>query len=318
MSSTPPALIRAGKLVAFPTETVYGLGANALDAAAVERIFAAKGRPQTSPLIVHVDSIEMAKGLAARLARRRRDARAPLLAGPFDPGPAQTAADARHRHRRPAHGRPPHACPSPGSGVDPRRRRPHRRTQRQSLYRAVPDRRGTCARALADFVLDGGPARVGIESTVLSLVDEPLLLRPGVIPLPEIEALIGPMRVAGEPRKGPTRRRECTRATTARARRCFSGARGALAPGKRSLAANRPRNARRSARVRGGALRHPAPPGSAVARLDRRREAPRYAGVGRSARPPQARCGGHLLIHTAVSTLCGRNSTCSMRPTPNT
>src|SRR5947208_7511330 len=70
-------LIRAGKLVAFPTETVYGLGANALDAAAVERIFAAKGRPRSSPLIVHVDSIEMARELASewpdaaeRLARR--------------------------------------------------------------------------------------------------------------------------------------------------------------------------------------------------------------------------------------------------------
>src|SRR6185503_7170157 len=71
------ALIRAGKLVAFPTETVYGLGANALDAAAVERIFAAKGRPRTSPLIVHVASPEMARDLvtmwpdaAETLARR--------------------------------------------------------------------------------------------------------------------------------------------------------------------------------------------------------------------------------------------------------
>src|SRR5438309_4774358 len=69
MSSIPieqaAALIRAGRLVAFPTETVYGLGANALDAAAVERIFAAKGRPHSSPLIVHVDGIEMARTLAA-------------------------------------------------------------------------------------------------------------------------------------------------------------------------------------------------------------------------------------------------------------
>src|ERR1700687_4310918 len=54
------ALIRSGELVAFSTETVYGLGANALDAAAVEKIYAAKGRPPGSPLIVHVDSIEMA------------------------------------------------------------------------------------------------------------------------------------------------------------------------------------------------------------------------------------------------------------------
>ena len=56
---------------------------------------------------------------------------------------------------------------------------------------------------LADYVLDGGPARVGIESTVLSLVDSPLLLRPGVIPLPEIEALIGPVEVAGGPVEEP-------------------------------------------------------------------------------------------------------------------
>ena len=76
------ALIRAGKLVAFPTETVYGLGANALDPAAVERIFAAKGRPQTSPLIVHVDSIEMATDLAAQWP----DA-AETLARRYWPGP---------------------------------------------------------------------------------------------------------------------------------------------------------------------------------------------------------------------------------------
>jgi len=57
--------------------------------------------------------------------------------------------------------------------------------------------------SLADFVLDGGPARVGIELTVLSLVDVPTLLRPGVIPLPEIEAVIGPVQVAGEVGEGP-------------------------------------------------------------------------------------------------------------------
>src|SRR5579862_3325169 len=56
-------LIRQGRLVAFPTETVYGLGANALDAAAVARIFEAKGRPHTSPLIVHVATLQMARTL---------------------------------------------------------------------------------------------------------------------------------------------------------------------------------------------------------------------------------------------------------------
>src|SRR3984957_1004122 len=74
--------IRAGNLVAFPTETVYGLGANALDAEAVERIFEAKGRPRTSPLIVHVSSIEMARKLAAEWPETAQQ-----LAERFWPGP---------------------------------------------------------------------------------------------------------------------------------------------------------------------------------------------------------------------------------------
>src|ERR1700687_157316 len=76
------ALIRAGELVAFPTETVYGLGANALDPAAVDKIYAAKGRPSNSPLIVHVDSIEMARALV-----REWPQAAELLARRFWPGP---------------------------------------------------------------------------------------------------------------------------------------------------------------------------------------------------------------------------------------
>src|SRR5580700_11450886 len=75
-------LLRAGRLVAFPTETVYGLGANALDAAAVARIFEAKGRPRTSPLIVHVDSVEMARGLASEWPEA-----AEALARHYWPGP---------------------------------------------------------------------------------------------------------------------------------------------------------------------------------------------------------------------------------------
>jgi L-threonylcarbamoyladenylate synthase len=76
------ALIRAGELVAFPTETVYGLGANALDPAAVEKIYRAKGRPMSSPLIVHVSSIEMARSLV-----REWPERAEQLARIFWPGP---------------------------------------------------------------------------------------------------------------------------------------------------------------------------------------------------------------------------------------
>src|SRR5438094_10293046 len=75
-------VLQSGGLVAFPTETVYGLGANALDATAVARIFAAKGRPRTSPLIVHVDSLEMARGLAKRWPES-----AETLARRYWPGP---------------------------------------------------------------------------------------------------------------------------------------------------------------------------------------------------------------------------------------
>src|SRR5438552_2157485 len=76
------AVLRAGGLVAFPTETVYGLGANALDAAAVARIFAAKGRPAINPLIVHVASVEQARELAAEWPGAAEG-----LAARFWPGP---------------------------------------------------------------------------------------------------------------------------------------------------------------------------------------------------------------------------------------
>ncbi|HLH18955.1 MAG TPA: L-threonylcarbamoyladenylate synthase [Bryobacteraceae bacterium] len=195
-------LIRAGKLVAFPTETVYGLGANALDAAAVERIFAAKGRPRTSPLIVHVDSVEMARELAARWPRA-----ADALAARYWPGPLTlvvpkradipdvvTAGLATVGLRMPAH---PLAIELiRAAGV------PIAAPSANRFTELSPTEAGHVPEAIADGVLDGGPARVGIESTVLSLADEPVLLRPGVIPLPEIEAVIGPVRRAAAPGEG--------------------------------------------------------------------------------------------------------------------
>ncbi|HEY7390123.1 MAG TPA: L-threonylcarbamoyladenylate synthase [Bryobacteraceae bacterium] len=196
--SRAAALIRAGGLVAFPTETVYGLGANALNAEAVARIFAAKGRPRTSPLIVHVDSIEMARGLAAEWP-----ASAETLAPRYWPGPLTLVVPKRDvipgivtaglgtvGLRMPAHplalelirlAGVPIAAPSANRFTE-----------------LSPTSAERVAETLADFVLDGGPSQVGIESTVLSLASEPALLRPGVIPLTEIEALIGPVRRAGE------------------------------------------------------------------------------------------------------------------------
>jgi L-threonylcarbamoyladenylate synthase len=196
------ALIRAGKLVAFPTETVYGLGANALDATAVARIFTAKGRPQTSPLIVHVDSLEMARGLAAPWP----DA-AEVLARRFWPGPLTLVVPKRADIpdivtaglptvglRMPAH---PLALELiRAAGV------PIAAPSANRFTELSPTHAGHVPAGLADYVVDGGPARVGIESTVLSLVGAPTLLRPGVIPLTEIEALIGPVLPAGAPEGG--------------------------------------------------------------------------------------------------------------------
>lgn len=192
-------LIRAGRLVAFPTETVYGLGANALDSAAVERIFAAKGRPHSSPLIVHVDSIEMAQGLASVWPES-----AEILARHYWPGPLTlvlpkrdiipdvvTAGMPTVGLRMPAH---PLALELiRAAGV------PIAAPSANRFTELSPTAADHVPEALADYVIDGGPAQVGIESTVLSLAGPPLLLRPGVIPLPEIEALIGPVEIASGP-----------------------------------------------------------------------------------------------------------------------
>ncbi|MFN7994361.1 MAG: L-threonylcarbamoyladenylate synthase [Bryobacteraceae bacterium] len=201
------ALLRAGKLVAFPTETVYGLGANALDASAVAQIFAVKRRPRESPLIVHVDSIEMAR----RFALKWPDA-AQTLAVRYWPGPLTlvlpkqpsipdivTAGLPTVGLRVPNHplavalireAGVPVAAPSanPFTQLSP--------TTAEHVRSSLGEG--------ADYVLDGGASTVGIESTVLSLAGEaPVLFRPGVIPLPEIEALIGPVGVAAGPAQGP-------------------------------------------------------------------------------------------------------------------
>jgi L-threonylcarbamoyladenylate synthase len=201
------ALIRAGELVAFPTETVYGLGANALDPAAVEKIYAAKGRPAASPLIVHVSSIEMARSLV-----REWPERADQLARIFWPGPLTLVLPKRPHVpdrvtagldtvgvRMPAHpialalireAGVPIAAPSanPFGELSP--------TSAQHVREALGDR--------VAMVLDGGRTTVGIESTVLSLAGpEAILLRPGMVTQQDIEAVIGPVKVLGPVLEGP-------------------------------------------------------------------------------------------------------------------
>jgi L-threonylcarbamoyladenylate synthase len=182
--------IRSGELVAFPTETVYGLGANALDAQAVAKIYALKQRPATSPLIVHVASIEMAKSLV-----REWPPEADRLAKQYWPGPltlvlpkAETIPDivtaglATVGIRMPRHpialelireAGVPIAAPSANkfTGLSP--------TTAQHVQAAFG---GSVS------VIDGGPCEVGIESTVVAIENGKIrLLRPGMISLEDDE-----------------------------------------------------------------------------------------------------------------------------------
>lgn len=197
---TPEALARAGELlrsgevVGFPTETVYGLGANALDEAAVEKIFAAKGRPGDNPLIVHIAD---ADGLAPLIASEPGP-HARALMDAFWPGPLTLIF--------------PKSVAVPArvtAGLDTVAIRMPSHPVAQALIRAagVPlaapsaNRSGrpsptTAADVLEDMdgrvpmILDGGPCRVGVESTVVDLSGEaPRVLRPGGITRAQIEAV---------------------------------------------------------------------------------------------------------------------------------
>ena len=205
--SRAAALLRSGKLVAFPTETVYGLGADALDPEAVARIFEVKGRPNTSPVIVHVSDWEMVAKVAASWPTI-----AQTLAEKFWPGPLTlvlpktaavpeivTAGLATVGVRMPSHrvalalikaAQVPIAAPSANrfTQLSP--------TTAEHVRQGLGDR--------VDYILDGGPCEVGIESTVLSLAAGiPLLLRPGGISRQQIEEVIGPVAAAEHAPEGP-------------------------------------------------------------------------------------------------------------------
>jgi len=208
-------LLRAGRLVAFPTETVYGLGANALDAEAVARIYAVKRRPGSSPLIVHVGSIEMAQSLVAKWPEI-----ADRLARRFWPGPLTLVLEKQLEKqpaipaivtaglptvglRMPAH--PIALALIRAAGVPLAAPSANRFTE---LSPTTADHVRRSLGSDLDYILDGGPCNVGIESTVLSLAgslagSQPILLRPGGIPRTEIESLIGPISTAADPATGP-------------------------------------------------------------------------------------------------------------------
>ncbi|MGB0085446.1 MAG: L-threonylcarbamoyladenylate synthase [Rhodomicrobiaceae bacterium] len=196
-------IIRAGGLVAFPTETVYGLGANALDGEAVARIFEAKGRPRFNPLIVHVALQEDVE----RLAIFDDDAR--RLAAAFWPGPLSlvllrqpdaplsdlvSAGLPTVALRFPAHEVARALIQAAGVPIAAPSANPSGRVSPTTAEHVVADLGGK-----VDMILDGGPCAEGLESTIVSLAgSEPVLLRAGAVPRGQIEEVLG--RKLAEPK----------------------------------------------------------------------------------------------------------------------
>jgi L-threonylcarbamoyladenylate synthase len=192
-------LLRAGKLVAFPTETVYGLGADATNPVAVGRIFAAKGRPATNPLIVHVADARIARRYAKQWPKEAEE-----LALRFWPGPLTlvvpkadaivpevTAGLETVGLRSPDH---PLALALLKAFDGPIAAPSANRSNRVSPTTADHVRRELGD--AVDLILDGGPCHVGIESTVLDLTrPTPLILRPGAVTQKQIEQVVGPIEV---------------------------------------------------------------------------------------------------------------------------
>ncbi len=207
------AVVKKGGLVAFPTETVYGLGADTFNTKAIAKIFESKGRPLYNPLIVHIADIEQLASLAADIP----DAAWPLI-NRFWPGPLTLIFNKKHTVpdivtaglstvavRMPANplaaglirlSETPIAAPSANL---------FGRTSATSAAHVMTQLQNLC-----DAVIDGGACRIGLESTVLSLTDDiPRLLRPGAVSPSDIKRLAGPIAISSalndqeKPRESP-------------------------------------------------------------------------------------------------------------------
>lgn len=189
------ACIKKGDLVAFPTETVYGLGANALDATAVEKIFAAKGRPSDNPLIVHVASIDDVKKIAKNIPESSK-----LAMSHFWPGPLTIILKKRHlvpsittagldtvAVRIPKNkialeiikqAGCPIAAPSANTFSKPSP------TLASHVYEDLNSK--------VNIIVDGGACSIGVESTVIAFLQKtPMVLRPGGVTIEQLEAVFG-------------------------------------------------------------------------------------------------------------------------------
>lgn len=207
--STPEAInegariLRAGGLVAFPTETVYGLGADATQTSSVTRIFEAKGRPSFNPLIIHIGSADWASDYAVP------DSRFETLIKAFWPGPLSLVVNQRSGSPISQTATAELAsvalrCPAGECA------RALIKAAERPLAAPSANKSGTVSPTLAahveeslgekvDLILDDGPCTVGLESTVLDLTTpHATILRPGAIIAEQISALIGPVTVTTE------------------------------------------------------------------------------------------------------------------------
>lgn len=203
-------VLSTGGLVIIPTETVYGLGADAGNAEAVAAIYEAKGRPRFNPLIAHVADAVQAEAVALF------DPHARALAEAFWPGPLTLVAPVRDRTgvcdlaragldsvavRVPGHARARALISAFGRPVvAPSANRSGRPSP--TTFADAVEETGFAARA----AIDGGPCAVGVESTVVSVLDGRVaLLRPGSVTREEIEAVVGPLDRGGEGHRSPGR-----------------------------------------------------------------------------------------------------------------
>ncbi len=191
--------LKQGGLVAIPTETVYGLGANGLDPAAVEKIFRAKGRPQDNPLILHVPSAEWLERFCDPVPETAR-----RLAARFWPGPLTmilrrkalvpdvvTAGLDTVGVRCPDHAVTRAIIEEAGVPVAAPSANTSGRPSPTSAVHVLEDMDGKI-----DLIVDGGHCAVGVESTIVDLtVDPPRLLRPGGVTMEQLESVLGPVAV---------------------------------------------------------------------------------------------------------------------------
>ena len=200
------ALLRAGRLVAFPTETVYGLGGDALSHAAVAKIFVAKGRPASDPLIIHLADASELPRVVASVPPAALRLGAALWPGPLTlilpRGPAVplavTAGGERVAVRVPSHPVAQAIIAAAGTPVAAPSANRFGHTSPTDASHVLADLDG-----LIDAVVDGGPTPIGVESTVLDLTGPiPTLLRPGGVSLETLRELLGEVALGGRAAEG--------------------------------------------------------------------------------------------------------------------